>query len=238
MLTERLTKRWVATRYPTPNLAKTAGMKLKEFEDFFYGACLIDWDKQKQKQMTIKERLKGAKVIQILGAETDLKIGVAGRKLTLCYGKKNMPDGELYYAPLETFTNGYIKYTYPYNYNGQKIDGIFLRFKHGKVIYHNAVKNQKALTALLNTDPGSRVLGEAAFGTNEGITKFTGETLFDEKINGTVHITPGNAYPDSGGKNKSANHADIVKDLRPEFGGGEILVDGEVIQKNGKWTFI
>jgi aminopeptidase len=148
-----------------------------------------------------------------------------------------MPDGEVYFGPVEDFTHGYIKYTYPYNMQGQKIDGISLKFEHGKIVEFKADTNQKALASLLNTDDGARRLGECGIGTNPGITRFMDELLFDEKILGTVHVTPGNSY-EGRGVNKSAIHADIVKDLRPEHGGGELQVDGEVVQKNGKWTFI
>ena len=235
ILDERLRKKWVVTRYPTPSMAQAAGMCTEDFEEFFYNACLIDWKRQEEKQETLKKRFDSGKIVRVLAEDTDLKASIEGRKCTKCYGKRNMPDGEIYFAPNETYTTGYIKYTYPYNMQGQTISGIFLRFEKGKIVDFKADTNQKALEALINTDEGARRLGEFGIGTNEGITQFTSETLFDEKIEGTVHITPGNAYEDSGGLNKSAIHADIVKDLRKEKGGGEIQIDGEVIQKDGKW---
>jgi len=235
ILDERLRKKWVVTRYPTPSMAQAAGTSTKDFADFFYNACLIDWREQETKQEAIKRKFESGKIVRVLADDTDLRVSIEGRKCTKCYGKRNMPDGEIYFAPNETYTTGYIKYTYPYNMQGQTISGIFLRFEKGKIVDSKAETNQKALEALLNTDEGARRLGEFGIGTNEGITRFTSQTLFDEKIEGTVHVTPGNAYEDSGGLNKSAIHADIVKDLRKEKGGGEIQIDGEAIQKDGKW---
>ncbi|MDH5451158.1 MAG: aminopeptidase [Candidatus Bathyarchaeota archaeon] len=238
ILDERLRKKWVVTRYPTPSLAQAAGMSTEDFVNFFYNACLIDWEKQEKKQEAIRKRFESGKIVRVLADDTDLKVSIEGRKCTKCYGKRNMPDGEIYFAPNETYTTGYIKYTYPYNMQGQVISGISLKFEKGKVVDSSAEINQKALDALLDTDDGARRLGEFGIGTNEGITQFTSETLFDEKIEGTVHITPGNAYEDSGGLNKSAIHADIVKDLRKEKGGGEIQIDSETVQKDGKWVFL
>jgi len=238
IMDERLRKKWVVTRYPTPSLAQAAGMSTEDFAGFFYNACLIDWEEQQKKQETIKKKFESGKIVRVLADDTDLKASIEGRKCIKCYGKRNMPDGEIYFAPNETYTTGYIKYTYPYNMQGQMISGISLKFERGKVVDFHAETNQKALEALLSTDEGARRLGEFGIGTNEGITQFTNELLFDEKIEGTVHVTPGNAYEDSGGLNKSAIHADIVKDLRKEKGGGEIQVDGETIQKDGKWVFL
>ena len=249
ILDERLRKKWVVTRFPAPSMAQAANMATEDFADFFYNACLIDWGAQSKIREGIKEKFESGKVVRILGDETDLYLGIDGRKVKKCIGKcqyhqdlqrfegANMPDGEVYFGPVEDFTHGYIKYTYPYNMQGQKIDGIFLRFDHGKIVEFKAETNQKALASLLNTDDGARRLGECGIGTNPGITRFMDELLFDEKILGTVHVTPGNSY-EGRGVNKSAIHADIVKDLRLEHGGGELQVDGEVVQKNGKWTFI
>jgi aminopeptidase len=235
ILDERLRKKWVVTRYPTPSMAQAAGMSTEDFADFFYNACLIDWKAQERKQQVLKEKFESGKIVRVLADDTDLKVSIERRKCIKCYGKSNMPDGEIYFAPNESYTTGYIKYTYPYNMQGQVISGILLKFEKGKIVDFEAETNQKALEALMNTDEGARRLGEFGIGTNDGITRFTSETLFDEKIEGTVHITPGNAYEDSGGLNRSAIHADIVKDLRKEKGGGEIQIDGEAIQKDGKW---
>jgi len=238
ILDERLRKKWVVTRYPTPSLAQAAGMSTVDFADFFYNACLIDWKAQEKKQEAIKKRFEAGKTVRVLADDTDLRVGIEGRKCIKCYGKRNMPDGEIYFAPIETQTTGYIKYSYPYNMQGQTISGISLTFEKGRIVDFHAETNQKALEALLNTDEGARRLGEFGIGTNEGIPRFTSELLFDEKIEGTIHVTPGNAYEDSAGLNRSAIHADIVKDLRKEMGGGEIQVDGETVQKDGKWVFL
>ncbi len=248
ILDERLGKKWVTTRYPVPSMAQAARMSTVDFANFFYGACLVDWNEQETLQERIKKRLEQGKVIRILGEDTDLYIGIEGRKFKKSFGKcvynpdtgkfegANMPSGELYCGPVEDFTHGHIKYTYPYNKDGKRIEGIFLKFQHGKIVDFKAERNDMALATLLNTDPGAKRLGELGIGTNPNITDFMDELLFDEKILGTVHVTPGRSYK-GWGKNESAIHADIVKDLRPEHGGGEIQVDGETIQKNGKWVF-
>jgi aminopeptidase len=249
ILDERLRKKWAVTRYPTSSMAQAANMSTEDFATFFYNACLTDWSKQEKIQEQLTKILEEGKVMRILGEDTDLHIGIEGRKFKKCIAKcqfypdigryegANIPDGEIYTGPVENFTHGYIKYTYPYTEGGKKIEGISLTFEHGKVTKYNAERNQEALESLLGTDAGAKRLGEVAIGTNPKITRFMDETLFDEKILGTVHITPGNSY-EGHGFNKSAIHADIVKDLRPKFGGGEIQIDGEVIQKNGKWTFV
>lgn len=225
-------------------------MSTPDFAEFYYNACLVDWRQQEQLQEKIKNVFEKGKTVRVIGENTDLRFSVEGRKVTKCYGKCvyhpdlgvwmgcNMPDGEIYIAPVETSTEGYIEYTYPYSKNGEVISGIFLRFEHGKIVEYKAEVNNEALKALLETDEGAKRIGEFGIGTNMGIQRFVNEILFDEKIAGTVHVTPGNAYETSGGLNKSAIHADIVKDLRKGHGGGEIRVDDEVVQKDGEWTFL
>jgi len=250
ILDERLRKKWVVTRYPTPSMAQAANMSTEDFINFYYNACLIDWQQQEQLQEKIKNVFEKGKIIRIIGENTDLRFSIEHRKVIKCYGKCkhladlgiwegcNMPDGEIYIAPVENSAEGYIKYTYPYNKEGEIISGIFFRFEHGKIVEYKAEVNQEALKIMLETDEGAKRIGEFGIGTNDGIQRFVNDVLFDEKIAGTVHVTPGNAYEGSGGLNKSAVHADIVKDLRKEYGGGEIQVDGETVQKDGKWTFL
>lgn len=170
--------------------------------------------------------------MRTVGPGTDITLGIRGRYGIKCDGKRNMPDGEVYYAPEETVTAGYITYDYPAIYMGKVVENIRLGFDSGGVVKASAGKNEDFLLKTLDTDEGARIVGELGIGTNYGIQRFTRDILFDEKIGGSVHLAIGMAYPDSGGTNKSAIHWDMIKDLR--FG-GEILVDGRIVQKDGKF---
>jgi len=225
-------KRWVLCNFPTNGLAQEADMSLEEYEDFVYGATNIDWKKVKQKEMKLKAALDRANEVRIVGTDTDIKIGIRGRKAIPCYGERNMPDGEVFLSPEETSAEGYIYYEMPAIYQGREVTGIRLRFRGGKVVEASADKNEDFLMAMLGTDKGARFLGELGIGVNYGIQKFTKDILFDEKIGGTVHLAVGRSYESAGGKNISAIHWDMIKDLR---GGGAIYLDGKAIQKDGKF---
>lgn len=222
---------WVLCLFPTNALAQEADMSLEEYRDFVFNACLIDWESESRKQDKIKKVLDDGSKVRIIGKDTDITFSIKGRQAIKCDGHRNMPDGEVFIAPVENTTEGYIAYSYPALYAGQEVDGIKLEFKKGKVIKAGAEKNEDLLKALIDTDKGSRFLGELGIGLNPGIKRFTKEILFDEKINGTVHLALGNAYKEGGGRNKSALHWDMIKDLRKE---GELLVDDVEILKNGK----
>lgn len=227
------TKR-IVTRYPTNAYAQDAGMSLKDFEDFYYGACLINWKEESRKQDKVKEVFDAGKTVRIIGKETDLTFSIEGRPGIKCDGKRNMPDGEVFYAPVEDSASGVISYSFPAVYLCNEVDGIVLKFKDGKVVEARAEKNEEFLRAMLETDTGSRFIGEFGIGVNYQINQFVRNILFDEKIGGTIHLALGNAYEKSGGKNRSGIHWDMVKDLRE---GGEIHLDGKVVQKNGLWVF-
>ncbi|CAG0963786.1 partial aminopeptidase, partial [Anaerolineae bacterium] len=225
-------KRWILTNYPTHSLAQEADMSLEEYEDFLYGATNIDWSKVKEKEMKLKGLLDKASSVRIVGKDTDLTLSIKGRKAIPCYGERNMPDGEVYLSPIESSAEGYIYYEMPAIYQGREVTGIRLRFRGGKVVEARADKNEDFLLAMLDTDKGARYLGELGVGVNYGIQKFTKDILFDEKIGGTVHLAVGRSYESAGGKNHSAVHWDMIKDLRA---GGAIYLDGKAIQKNGKF---
>lgn len=225
---------WVICQFPTNALAQDAEMSLDEFEDFVYDACIKDWAKESKKQNRLKKMLDKGKQVRITAEDTDLTFSIKGRQGIKCDGKRNMPDGEVFIAPVENSTEGYIKYNYPAIYSGREVDGIFLRFNKGKVIEAKAEKGEKILKEMIATDKGSCKLGELGIGVNYNIKQFIKQILFDEKIGGTVHLALGMAFPEGGGKNKSAIHWDMVKDLRR---GGAIYIDGKLIQKNGKFTF-
>jgi aminopeptidase len=240
-LLERAAKkelRWSGTLYPTQAFAQDAEMSLREFEDFVYNACLVHepdpikaWKKISKKQQHIVVWLNKARQIHVVGPDTDLKLEVTGRKWINCDGHENFPDGEIFTGPIEKSVNGHIRYTYPACAYGREVEDVRLQFKDGKVVKATAAKNEEFLLKMLETDKGARYVGEFAFGTNSGIQRFTKNILFDEKIGGTIHLALGKGYPESGSKNKSAIHWDMVCDLRK---GGEVRVDGTLFLKDGK----
>lgn len=226
--------RWVGCNYPTPALAQDAEMSLEQYEEFVYGATNINWAENSKYQDQIKEVFDAGKVVRLIGPDTDLTFSIEGRPGIKCDGYHNMPDGEVFYAPVENSANGYITYDFPAIRQGKEVDGIRLEFKDGKVVNASAKKNEEFLLSILDSDEGARYLGEFGIGVNYGIQQFTKDILFDEKIGGTIHLALGRAYGESGGTNVSAIHWDMIKDLR---NGGKILLDGKVIAENGKFVF-
>jgi aminopeptidase len=238
---ERATKkelRWVGTLYPSQAYAQDAEMSLREFEDFVYGACLVHepdpikaWKKISKEQQRIVDWLNKARKIHVLGPDTDLKLEVKGRTWINCDGHENFPDGEIFTGPIEDSVNGHIRYSFPACAYGREVEDVRLQFKDGKVVKATAAKNEQFLLKMLKSDKGARYVGEFALGTNYGIQRFTKNILFDEKIGGTIHLALGKGFPESGSKNKSAIHWDMVCDLRK---GGEVHVDGTLFLKDGK----
>lgn len=226
---------WVTCRYPSPALAQEAGMSLREFEDFLFGAVLLDWDEEGRKMQRIKERFDAADEVRIVGDETDLRFSIAGRNGEVDDGHMNMPGGEVFYAPVEDSTEGVVSFTeFPAVQEPDVVEGVRMRYENGRVVEASASSNEEALMRALDIDEGARVLGEFGIGCNPGIQRHLRNTLFDEKIYGTIHLAIGAGIPTAGGYNESATHWDMVKDLR---NGGRIELDGEVVQENGEWTF-
>lgn len=226
---------WVTCRYPTPAMAQDAGMGLKAFEDFLFGAVLLDWDAEGQKMERIKERFDPVEEVRIVGHETDLRFSIAGREGVVDDGHLNMPGGEVFYCPIEDSTEGVVTFSeFPAVHEPDIVDGIRMRYENGRVVEASATTNEEALLTALDRDEGARVLGEFGIGCNPGIQRHMKNTLFDEKMYGTIHLAVGAGIPIAGGKNQSATHWDMVKDLR---NGGRIELDGEVVQENGEWTF-
>ena len=208
-------------------------MSLRAFEDFLYGACLLDWDAERDRMAKYAERFDAADEVRIVGEETDLRLSVAGRNAEIDAGGANVPGGEFFCSPLEDSAEGSIAFTeFPAVYGGREVNGIRLRFEHGKVVDASADSNEDFLLEMLDRDEGARRVGELGIGCNPGITRHMKNTLFDEKIDGTVHIALGNGLPEIGGTNVSQIHWDIVKDLR---NGGRIELDGALVQENGAW---
>ena len=240
-LLERAAKkelRWSGTIHRIQAFAQDAEMSLREFEDFVYKACLVHepdpinaWKKVSKEQQRVTDWLNKARQIHVVGPDTDLKLEVTGREWINCDGHENFPDGEIFTGPIEESVNGHIRYTYPACHFGREVEDVRLQFKDGKVIKATAAKNEQFLLKMLESDGGARYVGEFAFGTNSGIQRFTKNILFDEKIGGTIHLALGKGYPESGSKNRSAIHWDMVCDLRK---GGEVHVDGTLFLKDGK----
>ena len=220
--------------FPCIALAQEAEMDIIEYENFFYSSCLQDWGKINKKMNKIASKFRKGKKVHLIGEGVDLKFEIHGDKLVIDDGKENMPGGEMFYAPIRETVNGYIKFTYPAIKGGKEVRGIKIKFKNGKVIKATATKNEKFLKAMIKLDKGSKYVGELGIGCNKQIDRFTKNLLFDEKIGGTIHLALGMAYTECKGKNKSALHWDIVCDLRKN---GQIIKDGKVIQRNGKWIF-
>lgn len=232
--------RWTVAPFPTHAFAQDAEMGLAEYEDFLYGACLPDledpvgyWKRFSARQQKVVDWLKDKKEIRLKGPETDLRLSVAGRPFINCDGRYNVPDGEVFTGPVENSVEGHVYFSYPVTYEGREITGVRLWFHNGKVVRASAEKNEPMLLQTLDTDEGSRFVGEFAIGTNEHITRFTREILFDEKIGGSFHMALGKGYPESGSKNESAIHWDMICDLRQE---GEIWADGQLLYQNGKFV--
>ncbi len=226
----RLKKKWVIFDYPTEALAKDAGMTLQKYKKFVFNATITDWEKESKKWRRIANFFDRADRVHIIAKNTDLKFSIKGRKAVVGDGTYNMPDGEVFTAVVEKSVNGRIEFTYPLRMMGRRISNIYLEFKNGRVIRFNSSDN-KALKEILDTDKGARYIGEFAFGMNPRINRFTDNLLLDEKISGTIHFALGNAYKECKGKNKSAVHADIVKDMH----NAKIFIDCKLVYKDGKF---
>ncbi len=233
--------KWVTTLYPTDGYAQDAGMSLKEYEDFVFGAVhaheddpIAYWNSTSALQQKAIDFLSNKSQVVLRGPNVDLTLSIKGRKFMNSIGVFNMPDGEIYTGPVEESVNGWVKFTYPAIYGGVAVEGAELTFSNGKVSKAKAEKNESYLLKMLETDAGSRYLGEFAIGTNFDINKFTGNILFDEKIGGSFHMALGAGYPETGSKSHSAIHWDMICDMRKD---AEITADGQLFYKNGQFVF-
>jgi aminopeptidase len=230
---------WSLTLYPTPAYAQDAEMSLLDYSEFIFEACFLNdedpigrWQELSRRQQVLVDRLNQAHEIHLRAPGTDLHLGIAGRRWVNSDGTHNFPSGEVFTGPVEDRVEGHITFTFPAVYAAREVRGVQLWFEQGRVVKATAEHNEGFLHKTLDTDEGARFLGEIAFGTNYNIQRFVRNTLFDEKIGGTVHLALGNSYPETGGTNKSAIHWDLVCDLRNE---SEVYVDGELYQQNGRF---
>ncbi len=231
--------RWVGTLFPTQAYAQEADMSLSDYEDFVYGACFVDkedpvaeWKKFSVMQQKLVDWLVGKKEVKVQGPNVDLTLSIEDRTFVNSDGRHNMPSGEIFTGPVEDSVNGWVRFSYPAIQSGREVSGIELYFEDGKVVKATAKKNEAFLHSMLDSDAGSRFLGEFAIGTNNGIDRFTKSILFDEKIGGTIHMAIGAGYPETGSKNKSSVHWDMICDMRD---GGKIWVDGTEFYDSGKF---
>jgi aminopeptidase len=231
---------WVGTRFPTDAHAQDAEMSLPEYEDFVYGACHVrhgedpvaHWRGVSEELGARARDLEAVRELRIVGPDTDLRLGVDGRKWVAADGKLNMPDGEVFTSPVETETEGEIRFSFPAIFHGRGVEDVRLRFEGGRVVAAEAKTANDYLHSLLDMDEGSRILGELAFGMNYEIDRFTRDILFDEKIGGTIHLALGASFHKVGGENDSGLHWDMICDLRAD---GEVYADGELVWKAGQF---
>ncbi len=235
------TEKWCGTLYPTEAFAQDAEMSLAEFEEFVYEACFLNsedpasrWRELGLRQQYYVDWLRDKERVHIIGPDTDLRLSIAGREFRNSDGKRNFPSGEFFTGPVEDSAEGRIRFTVPSVVDGHLVQDIRLVFSQGQVTQATAVTGQTFLEAALAMDGGARFLGEFAFGNNFGITRGIRNILYDEKIGGTIHLALGNSYPETGGKNVSALHWDMICDLREAAGGGEVYVDDILFLKDGR----
>jgi aminopeptidase len=224
--------RWCVLRWPTPSMAQAAGMSTEAFENLYFNVCTMDYAKMARAMVPLERRLKKADRVHLKSPGTDLTFSIKGIGAKMCKGDRNIPDGEVFSCPVKNSVNGVIQFNTPTLYAGTKFENVRLEFKDGKVVNATA-NNKKRLNEILDTDAGARYVGEFSLGFNPHILNPMCDILFDEKIAGSLHFTPGQAYEECDNGNRSAVHWDMVLIQRPEWGGGEVWFDGELIRKNG-----
>jgi aminopeptidase len=224
--------KWVVLRYPNPSMAQEANMSTEDFEDFYFEVCNFDYARLSKAMDPLIELLRGADKVEIKGPEVDLRVSIKGIGAVKCDGRCNIPDGEVYSAPVRESLEGWIKFNTPSPYQGKVYQDVELSFNKGRIVKATAARGFD-VEAIFDTDEGARYIGEFAFGLHPAILKPMKDILFDEKICGSFHLTPGNCYDEADNGNKSSIHWDLVYIMRQDYGGGEIYVDGQLIQKNG-----
>jgi aminopeptidase len=224
--------RWCVLRWPTPSMAQGAGLSTEAFENLYFDVCTMDYRKMARAMAPLERRMKNADRVRITGPGTDLAFSIKGIGAKMCKGDRNIPDGEVFSCPIKTSINGHIQFNTPTLYSGTKFENVALEFKDGKVVKGTSSDTER-LNEILDTDPGSRYTGEFSLGFNPYILNPMCDILFDEKIAGSLHLTPGQAYEECDNGNHSAVHWDMVLIQRPDWGGGEIRFDDELIRKDG-----
>lgn len=227
--------KWVVLRYPNPSMAQLAGMSTEAFEQFYFDVCTMDYARMARAMEPLKELMEKTDEVRIVGPGTDLRFSIKGIPAIPCDGKYNIPDGEVFTAPVRDSVEGYITFNTPTPYQGFTFEQVRLEFKQGKIVQATANDTDR-LNRILDTDEGARYIGEFAIGFNPYIRNPMKDILFDEKIDGSFHFTPGQCYDEASNGNQSAIHWDMVCIQRPEYGGGEIWFDGRLIRKDGRFV--
>ena len=223
---------WVVLRWPTPSMAQAAGMSTEAFEDFYFRVCTLDYRRMARAMEPLVRRMQKADRVQLKAPGTDLTFSIKGIGARACHGKRNIPDGEVFSCPVKDSVNGVIQFNTPTIYSGTRFENIRLEFERGRIV-RAAGSNLKRLNEILDTDAGARYVGEFSLGLNPHILQPMCDILFDEKIAGSLHFTPGQAYEVTDNGNRSAVHWDMVLIQRPDWGGGEVWFDGELIRQDG-----
>ena len=226
--------KWVVLRWPTPSMAQLAGMSTEAFEDFYFDVCTLDYRKLQPGMKALKELMEKTGRVEIKAPGTDLTFSIKGIPAVICGGDRNIPDGEVFTAPVKDSVEGQVTFNAPSIYQGTAFDGVRLEFKRGKIVNASSNETEK-LNKILDSDAGARYIGEFSLGFNPRVFQPMRDILFDEKIAGSFHFTPGQAYEEADNGNRSQVHWDLVSIQRPDYGGGEIYFDGKLIRKNGEF---
>ena len=227
--------KWVVLRWPTPSMAQLAGMSTEAFEDFYFEVCTLDYRKLQPGMKALKALMERTDRVEIKGPDTDLRFSIKGIPAVICGGDRNIPDGEVFTCPVKNSVEGHITFNTPSIYQSMAFDGIRLEFRAGKIV--DATSNQTAkLNKILDSDAGARYIGEFSLGFNPHVLHPMRDILFDEKIAGSFHLTPGQAYEEADNGNRSQVHWDMVSIQRPDYGGGEIYFDGKLIRRDGEFV--
>ena len=226
--------KWVVLRWPTPSMAQLAGMSTEAFEDFYFDVCTLNYRKLQPGMKALKRMMEKTNRVEIKAPGTDLTFSIKGIPAVICGGDRNIPDGEVFTAPLKDSVEGQVTFNAPSIYQGTAFDGVRLEFKRGKIVDASSNETEK-LNKILDSDPGARYIGEFSLGFNPRVFQPMRDILFDEKIAGSFHFTPGQAYEEADNGNRSQVHWDMVSIQRPDYGGGEIYFDGKLVRKNGEF---
>jgi len=227
--------KWCVMRYPTPSMAQSANLSTSAFTDFFFRVCTADYARMEEAQKPLQKRLEQADRVRLVAPGTDLQFSIKNIPVVPCHGRRNIPDGEVFTAPVRESVNGTISYNIPSRYQGMVFRNIKFTFEQGKIVDACCDGATDRLNKILDTDEGARYIGEFSLGVNYEIQEPILDTLFDEKIGGSLHFTPGNAYTTADNGNRSSVHWDLVLSQTPEHGGGEVWLDDELIRKDGRF---
>lgn len=226
--------KWVVLRWPTPSMAQLAGMSTEAFEDFYFDVCTLDYAKLQPGMKALKALMEKTDRVEIKGPGTDLRFSIKGISAVICGGDRNIPDGEVFSCPIKNSVEGHVTFNAPTIYQGTSFDGIRLEFREGKIVKASSNQTEK-LNKILDSDAGARYIGEFSLGFNPRVLQPMRDILFDEKIAGSFHFTPGQAYEEADNGNRSQVHWDMVNIQRPDYGGGQIYFDGKLIRRDGEF---